>query len=234
VLAIFEMCHSKNGVSAREIERKYGVCPRSAWFMMRRIREAMKTDALVGAMQGVIVADETWIGGDPGNRHQSRNAPVRVTHSGHNKKTDKQAVMSIINAHTGEVRSKIVPNVTGATLRKAMAEHVDIAGSILWSDGWKGYQSFGHEFLLHESVDHSAGEYVRGPVTTNQAENYFSQLKRSLDGTHHHVSVDHLSRYLAEFDYRYSTRKMRDTARMRRMMRQVGGPGLTYKRVAGD
>ena len=72
VLAIFEMCHSKNGVSAREIQRKYGVCPRSAWFMMHRIREAMKTDALVGAMQGVIVADETWIGGDPKNRHKAR------------------------------------------------------------------------------------------------------------------------------------------------------------------
>ncbi len=117
------------------------------------------------------------------------------------------------------------------TLRKVMSEHVDIAGSILFSDGWKGYKSFGSEFLLHESVDHSEGEYVRGDVTTNHAEGYFSQLKRSIDGTHHHVSREHLARYLAEFDYRYSTRKLSDTARMQRMMGQVGGRRLTYKRV---
>ncbi|MCA1675649.1 MAG: hypothetical protein LC799_26880 [Actinobacteria bacterium] len=64
------MCASKNGVSAREIEREYGVCARTAWFMLHRIREAMKTDALVATMSGVIVADETWIGGDPANRHE--------------------------------------------------------------------------------------------------------------------------------------------------------------------
>jgi len=139
--------------------------------------------------------------------------------------------MSIIDAHTGEVRSRIVPNVSGATLRKVMSEQVDMAGSILWTDGWRGYRSFANEFLLHESVNHDEGEYVRGTVTTNQAENYFSQLKRSLDGTHHHVSVEHLPRYLAEFDYRYSTRKMDDTARMERMMGQVGWRRLTYKRV---
>ena len=68
-------------------------------------------------------------------------------------------------------------------------------------------------------------------MTTNQAENFFSQLKRSLDGTHHHVSVEHLPRYLAEFDYRYTTRKLSDTARMGRLMGQVGGRRLTYKRV---
>jgi len=68
-------------------------------------------------------------------------------------------------------------------------------------------------------------------VTTNAIEGFFSQLKRSLDGTHHHVSVEHLPRYLAEFDFRYSTRKMSDTARMERLMGQVGGRRLRYKRV---
>ena len=68
-------------------------------------------------------------------------------------------------------------------------------------------------------------------VTSNQAENFFSQLKRSIDGTHHRVSVEHLPRYLAEFDYRFSTRKMSDTARMQALMGRVGGRRLTYKRV---
>lgn len=106
--------------------------------MLHRIREAMKTDALVATMSGVIVADETWIGGDPKNRHQRKERPVKVTRTdAHNAKAEKQAVVSIINAHTGEVRSRIVPNVSGATLRKVMAEQVDIPGSILWSDGWR-------------------------------------------------------------------------------------------------
>lgn len=69
VLVIFEMCASKNGVAAREVERKYGVCPRTAWHMLHRIREAMKGDGLLETMRGTIIADETWIGGDPQNRH---------------------------------------------------------------------------------------------------------------------------------------------------------------------
>ena len=83
----------------------------------------------------------------------------------------------------------------------------------------------------HESVDHKAGEYVRNGVTTNMAETFFSQLKRSVDGTHHHVSAKHLPRYLAEFDYRFSTRKLSDSARMSDFMGRTGGRRLTYRPV---
>lgn len=231
VLVIFEMCASKNGVAAREIERKYGVCPRTAWFMMHRIREAMKADPLVQSMRGTIVADETWIGGNPKNRHASQRKPVRIGPDHGNLNTDKVSVLSLINATTGEARSAVVPDVTGLTLRKAIAEQVDMAGSRLYTDGGPGYRQFSADFISHEWVDHSAGEYVRGKVSTNQAENFFSQLKRSIDGTHHHVSRTHLARYLAEFDYRYSTRKMDDIHRMVGLMSHVGGRRLTYKRV---
>jgi transposase-like protein len=232
VLVVFEMCASKNGVSAREIERKYGVCPRTAWFILHRIREAMKADELVETMKGTIVADETWIGGKPSNRHASASRnPVRIKRVEGNMNTEKTPVLSLINTTTGEVRSRVVPNVTGAVLRKVIATQVDMAGSTLHTDAGSWYLGLGQEFIRHESVNHEAGEYVRGDVTTNQAEGFFSQLKRSIDGTHHHVSVEHLPRYLAEFDFRYSTRKMDDTARMERMMCQTGGRRLTYKRV---
>jgi transposase-like protein len=79
VFVIFEMCSSKNGVSAREIERKYGLCPRTAWFMMHRIREAMASDGLVATMRGTIVSDETWIGGDPRYRHRRFERPVLLS-----------------------------------------------------------------------------------------------------------------------------------------------------------
>ncbi len=138
-------------------------------------------------------------------------------------------VLSLVNKETGEVRSHVVADVNGNTLRKFMSEHVDMAGSVLRTDGGLQYRQMGAEFISHAHVDHSSHEYVRGDVTTNHAEGYFSQLKRSIDGTHHHISRTHLPRYLAEFDFRYTTRKDTDTARLQLLMTQVGGRRLSYK-----
>jgi transposase-like protein len=163
VLVVFEMCASKNGVSAREIERKYGVCPRTAWFVLHRVREAMKTDALVESMRGTIVADETWIGGKPSNRHASASKdPVRINRVVGNQNTDKTPVLALINTTTGEVRSRVVPNVTGAVLRKVISQQVDMGGSTLHTDAGSWYLGLGKEFVSHESVNHEAGEYVPG------------------------------------------------------------------------
>jgi hypothetical protein len=111
---------------------------------------------------------------------------------------------------------------TGAMSERRVSR---FAGSHLETDSLKSYKGLGRRFLSHQTVDHTCGEYVRGTVSTNMAERYFSQLKRSLDGTHHHVSREHLDRYLAEFDYRYITRKISDTQRMHRLMGKVGGGG---------
>jgi transposase-like protein len=193
----------------------------------------MKSDALIATMRGTIVADETWIGGDPINRHHRGQAQEPITREDGrpNLHTDKTPVLSLINATTGEVRSRVMPNVTAANLRKFISEHVDMAGSTLYTDEARYYDQIGAEFVSHEAVNHSIGEYVRGNVTTNRAEGYFGQLKRSLDGTHHHVSREHLHRYLAEFDYRYSTCRVSDAARMAAVVRRAEGRRLTYKRV---
>ena len=238
LFVVFEMCASKNGVSAREIERKYGLTAKSAWFMLHRVREAMKQGPVAEMMTGTVVADETFIGGVEKNRHKRNRypyaAPERVVpgkidggpHSG------KTTVLSLIHTESGEVRSQVIPDVTGATLRKAIAEQVDLAGTTLHTDEGTGYRVLAPELAAHLTVNHSDHEYVRygpdGIVTSNQAENFFSQLKRSIDGTHHHVSREHLARYLAEFDYRFSTRKLSDTARMERLMAQVAGRRLTW------
>src|SRR5207237_8684675 len=113
--------------------------------------------------------------------------------------------------------------------RKAIAEQVDVAGSHLRTDAHMSYRELGREFISHEWVDHSEREYVRGDVSTNPAESYFAQLKRSIDGTHHHVSREHLARYLAEFDFRYSTRKLSDSARLQQMVDQAAERRLSYK-----
>lgn len=229
LFVIFEMCASKNGVSAREIERKYSLTAKSAWFMLHRIREAMTAGPVAEMFRGVVIADETFIGGKPRNRHQQGRP--RKGHGAGTKTGpgyDKVAVLSLVNKQTGEVRSQVVPDVTGPTLRKAIAEQVDIAGSVLHTDGGGQYRQMGQEFIDHQYVDHGTHEYVRGDVTTNHAEGYFSQLKRSIDGTHHHVSREHLQRYLSEFDFRYTTRSLSDSARMVRLFGQVAGKRLTY------
>ena len=223
LFVIFEMCASKNGVAAREIERKYDLTPKSAWFMVHRIREAMKREPLAGLLSGVVIADETFIGGKPGNMHLNKRPKWE---------SRKIAVLSLVEKETGVVRSAVVPNVKGENLRKVITENVDMITTTLHTDSWKGYLGVGADMPGHESINHSEGEYARGEITTNHVEGYFSQLKRSIDGTHHHVSVEHLSRYLAEFDYRYSTRKLDDSTRMRMVIGSVTGRRLTYQPLA--
>lgn len=224
VFIVFDMASSKNGVSAREIERKYDLTAKTAWFALHRIREAMKREPLAGLLSGRVVADETWYGGKPSNRHG--HDPKKSIQGRH----DKTAIMSLVSRETGEVRSQVVNDVKPATLRSVLREHVKAEATHLHSDGARNYRLIGHEFASHEAVNHDAREYVRGDVSTNQAESYFSQLKRSLDGTHHHVSREHLPRYLAEFDFRYTTRRDSDTERMERIIRRVAGRRLTYRK----
>jgi transposase-like protein len=223
-----QMCSAKNGISAREIERMHGLTPETAWYMLHRLREAMKREPLAGMLRGTVVADETWIGGKPGNLPKSKR---NMTYA--EKPERKTPVLSLLDKDTGEVRSAVVPNVTGAVLRKVMAEQIDMAGSVLHTDEGAQYRSMSREFVRHERVNHSQDEYVRGDVTTNHLEGYFSQLKRSIDGTHHHVSREHLPRYLAEFDFRYSTRKMKDSERLQVMVDRANGRRLSYRPLRG-
>ena len=223
LMVVFEMCSNKNGIAAREIERKYGVAPKTAWFMTHRLREAMKRKA-PGALIGPVVVDETWFGGDPKNRHGHKPG-------GKKGRTDKTPIVALIDTATGEVRSQAVPTVTGETLRQVISQHTALADATLYTDSSLAYRTVTPRVREHHTVNHNVGEYVRGNVSVNRAENFFSQLKRSIDGTHHHISKAHLHRYLTEFDFRYSTRDMSDAARMGRLMGQVGGRRLTYRAV---
>ena len=161
LLVIFDACSAKNGISAREVERKYGLTPRTAWHMMHRLREAMKREPIAGLLSGRLIADETWYGGKPKNRH------------GHDPKDhvqrmaeDKVAIMALVSRETGEVRSQVVPNVRGGTLRKAIAEQADLPNTHLHTDALRTYRLIADSFASHSFVNHDAREYVRDGVTT--------------------------------------------------------------------
>ena len=177
VFVVFEMASSKNGVAAREIERKYGLTPKSAWFMMHRIREAMKREPMAGLLTGRVVADETYIGGKPSNRHKAQ--------AGRRDRDNRQDAGNGARV-TRDRRSltKVVPNVTGENLAAAIRGEVEPERIVLHTDEGSHYKPLTRRSkAITPSTTRS--EYVRGDVTTNQAENFFSQLKRSIDGTHH-------------------------------------------------
>lgn len=235
LLAIWLTGAGKNGVSALELQRHLGIAYQTAWFMSHRLREAMFRDPVATLLSGTIVADETFIGGKPRNRHQQGTGRKPV--GGGSKsgpEYQKTPVLALIAKESGQARARVVTDVTGATLRKAIADQVDMPASVLHTDAWKPYVQVGREFIDHQWVDHSSNEYVRDGVSTNAAESFFAQFKRSLDGTFHNVSTKHLDRYATEFEWRWNTRRMTDAVRVQDLIDNSVGKRLTYRPLGGD
>ena len=220
-MAIFLLGSSKKGMSARQIHRMLGVTYKTAWFMMHRIREAMRDMGHSGPLGGegkVVEADETFVGGKAKNRAYA--PPPK-----------KRAVAALVE-RKGYVRSYHVANVTTETLRPIMVK-IASRKSHLMTDESNVYIALGREFASHGTVNHSANEYVRGNVHTNTLEGYFSIVKRGIYGIYQHVSEAHLHRYLTEFDFRYNTRAalgIDDTERSVRILQGIEGKRLTYRR----
>ncbi len=218
-------CSSKKGISTNQLQRTLQCSMKTAWFLGHRVRECMKeTTAIVGPIGGAgrtVEADETYIGGKPGNRLSGEVQP-------------KQAVMSLVE-RDGRVRSFKIGYVDAANLHPIIAKHVH-TGSRFITDEAQVYRIPGRTMADHQSVNHSAKEYVRGDVYTNSAEGYFSVLKRGIYGVYQHVSEAHLHRYLAEFDFRHSNRaKLGINDKTRADLALVGAKGkrLTYRSVGG-
>jgi transposase-like protein len=223
----FEFASSKNGVAAREIERKYRLHGNSAWTLCHRLREAMRLGPYSALFVGTVIADETYVGGEVSNNHRQGDTAKRARGRKPGGPAQKTPVFSIVHQQTGEVRSWVLADVNSRSVGELLSENVDIPRSILFTDSSSLYSPIGPSFMGHEAVDHRNREYVNANgAGTNAAEGYFSQLKRSIDGTHHHVSRTYLNRYLGEFDFRYSTCEMTDGVRMEAMFRQSAGRRL--------
>jgi transposase-like protein len=191
--AIHLICQSKKGISTRQIQRAFNCSMKTAWFLMHRIRACMgdSDPSPLGGAEKVVEGDETFVGGKARNRAYREPAP-------------KQAVVSLVE-RSGKVRSRHVPTVTADRIRPLLEAGIDKA-SHFRTDESNVYLTVGKQFASHETVNHSAKEYVRDDVHTNTVEGFFSILKRGVYGVYQHVSAEHLHRYLAEFDFRYSNR----------------------------
>lgn len=225
------LCSSKKGISSNQLHRVLGVTLKTAWFMSHRLREAMRDAKFPGPLGGenkIVEADETYIGGKEKNKHANKR--VRKGRGA----VGKEAAFSLVE-RDGRVRSFHLPEVSAKTLRPVLKAQID-GRTFLMTDEAGVYKNAGQDFAGHGTVNHSADEYVRhgGFMHTNTIENYFSILKRGITGTYHHVSQQHLKRYLAEFDFRYNERAkldVSDTQRTTEALRGIIGKRLTYRRI---
>lgn len=222
LLALWLMAAGKNGVSAKELQRHLQVTYQTAWHMNHRLREAMTREPLKALWTGTVIADETYVGGKQGNRPRK----VRLAEPDPRPKTP---VVALVNKRTGEVRTKVIPKVNGHNLSAMLDSTCNPAVTRLHTDSSRVYSGIGKRFASHETVNHLHWEYVREGITTNHAESFFAQFKRSLDGTHHAVSEEHLQRYASEFEFRWNTSKVSDTERVQAIVDGSVGKRLSYR-----
>jgi transposase-like protein len=230
VLCFWLMCSSKKGISAKQLQRNLGLKSyKSAWHMAHRIRHAMRHEPLRSMLKGTVEVDETYVGGKPRRllgyaerrRLRSEGIPYR-------KHSTKVPVVVLVERN-GQARARALERVNAETLQGAIREHVDRSSRIM-TDEHGGYIGIGEEYAGgHHTTNHGLGEYLRGDVHSNTAESFFAILKRSVHGIHHHVSKQHLPRYLDERAFVWNGRKLTDAERTVLALQKTEGKRLMYQ-----
>jgi transposase-like protein len=248
--ALWLLCNCKNGVSSYEIARDLGVTQKTAWFMLHRLREAMKSESIIkmGGDGSPVELDESWVGGAPKNRHKSKRPPKLALNSfgdvinnpAYKNETGagtrKTPVFGMLDREARKVRARVIPHVSRAVLQNTILDNVS-KGSRILTDEQGAYRNLSELEFVHEAVNHMK-EYVRGDVHTNGLENFWSLLKRGLRGTYVAVEPFHLDRYVTEQVFRYNNRATKDNPltdadRFALALSQVANKRLTYAELTG-
>lgn len=223
--AMWMLGGDRNGISSCELARSLGVTQKTAWFMLQRIRLAMKTGS-IEMLDGSVEIDETYIGGKTkSKRRNTKTGKMMPT----GPQDGKDIVIGLIERN-GRVRASVVPNAKRSTLKPIIEKNV-APGTTLYTDALGSYHDLKKTYQ-HYVINHSV-EYVNGHIHTNSIENFWSCVKRMLSGTYTFASTEHLDRYLDEQIFRHNNKKENDVERFKAAVRGISGKRLTYKHLIG-
>ncbi len=234
LLAMWMLANCKNGVSSYEIHRAIAVSQKSAWFMLQRIRLAMRqiTTTKIGGEGSEVETDETFVGGKLRNMHKDRKAEFFGSGGA---LRNKAIVMGTLDRTARQVRAEVIPYARRDSMQAMVRKNVKF-GSTVYTDNHIGYDGLRNRYS-HEVINHME-KYVEGRVHTNGIENFWSLLKRGLGGTYISVEPFHLHRYVDEQVFRYNHRKhgeekVSDGDRFQLLLSQIAGKRLTFAEAIG-
>lgn len=219
-VAIYAEVTNKRGVNSVQLAKDIGVTQKTSWFMAHRIRESLRSKEPF-MLEGIVQVDESFVGGKNKNRHKAK----KVVNSQGRSFKDKTPVLGILQ-QGGKLITQVIADTKASTLEPEIRSRVK-EDSVLLSDEWRGYK-YMRLWYEHCIVDHSARVYANDGVTTNGVENFWSHLKRGLNGVYYQVSRKHLQKYCDEFTFRFNTREMTSSERFVEALRG-NTTRLTYK-----
>jgi transposase-like protein len=223
VYAMYLLVTARKGISSLQLAKEIGVTQKTAWFVLGRLREACGGE--FEKLQGTIEIDETFVGGKEKNKHEHKKLKAGRGSVG------KTAVLGM-RERGGRTVAMVVPSTDAGTVQNEIHGAVEV-GSQLYTDEFGAYTDLDGLFFRHETVNHSAKEFVRGSAHTNGIESVWAVLKRGLHGVYHHASPKHLHRYVDEFTWRLNEGnvKRHSLRRLDSFVDATKGKHLTYKRL---
>jgi transposase-like protein len=218
IYSMYLLVTARKGISSLQLAKEIGITQKSAWFVLGRLREAC--EGKLEKLRGFVEIDECFVGGKEGNKHEWKKL-----HAGRGG-VGKTAVLGM-RERGGRTFAKVVASTDSNTVQDEIHGTVE-AGSTIYTDEHPAYNDLAFE---HQTVNHSAGEFARGPVSTNSIESAWAVLKRGLHGVYHHASAKHLPRYVNEFTFRLNEGhvKRHSLARLDSFVDGIAGKRLTYK-----
>jgi transposase-like protein len=235
--ALWMLVSCRNGVSSYEVARTLGITQKSAWFVLHRLRFALRTGSLtkLGGNGAPVEVDETFIGGKARNMHRDKRERMSSQGGMQGGAHGKTVVMGLLE-RGGKVKAAVIPHRRESIPEMIVREMVE-PGAEVHTDEFPGYSNLKDGFT-HKVINHLEG-YVKENVHTNGIENFWSLLKRGLSGTYVSVEPFHLARYVDEQAFRFNNRKddngkkLSDAQRFELALSQIAGKRLTFAEVTG-